>query len=113
MIGGLVGLAIVVTAAKRGFLVPKSKWDFESEDKWPAEWLGSLKIDLDDTKQGHKKMSMAMASASYVLLDVTLVARRVSPECKGLLKSVSLSFSNILGETGVSTAIQPDRKSVV
>ena len=48
LIGGLVGLAIVVTAAKRGFLVPKSKWDFESEDKWPAEWLGSLKIDLDE-----------------------------------------------------------------
>ena len=107
LIGGLVGLAIVVTAAKRGFLVPKSKWDFESEDKWPAEWLGSLKIDLDDNNQGHKKMGMAMAWAPYVLLAVTLVASRVSPEFKGLLKSVSLSFSNILGETGVSTAIQP------
>ena len=111
LIGGLVGLAVVVTAAKRGFLVPKSKWDFESEDKWPAEWLGSLKVDLDDThsnnKQDHKKMSMAMAWAPYVLLAVTLVASRVSPEFKGLLKSVSLSFSNILGETGVSTAIQP------
>ncbi|UPR36503.1 L-lactate permease [Vibrio cyclitrophicus] len=106
LIGGLVGLAIVVTAAKRGFLVPKSKWDFESEDKWPAEWLGSLKIDLDDNKD-HKKMSMAMAWAPYVLLAVTLVVSRVSPEFKGLLKSVSLSFSNILGETGVSTAIQP------
>ncbi|WP_250132324.1 L-lactate permease, partial [Vibrio crassostreae] len=107
LIGGLVGLAIVVTAAKRGFLVPKSKWDFESEDKWPAEWLGSLKVDLDDSSQNHKKMSMAMAWAPYVLLAVTLVASRVSPEFKGLLKSVSLSFSNILGETGVSTAIQP------
>ncbi|NAZ52602.1 L-lactate permease [Vibrio toranzoniae] len=111
LIGGLVGLAVVVTAAKRGFLVPKSKWDFESEDKWPAEWLGSLKVDVDDThssnKQDHKKMSMAMAWAPYVLLAVTLVASRVSPEFKGLLKSVSLSFSNILGETGVSTAIQP------
>lgn len=107
LIGGLVGLAIVVTAAKCGFLVPKSKWDFESEEKWPAEWLGSLKIDLDDNNQSHKKMSMAMAWAPYVLLAVTLVASRVSPEFKGLLKSVSLSFSNILGETGVSTAIQP------
>ncbi|GMM87767.1 L-lactate permease [Vibrio fortis] len=106
LIGGLVGLAIVVTAAKRGFLVPKSKWDFESEDKWPAEWLGSLKIDLDENK-GAQKMSMARAWAPYVLLAVTLVASRVSPEFKGFLKSVSLSFSNILGETGVSTAIQP------
>lgn len=106
LIGGLVGLAIVVTAAKRGFLVPKSKWDFESEDKWPAEWLGSLKINLDENKD-QQKMSMARAWAPYVLLAVTLVASRVSPEFKGFLKSVSLSFSNILGETGVSTAIQP------
>ncbi|MEZ8104812.1 MULTISPECIES: L-lactate permease [Vibrio] len=105
LIGGLIGLAIVVTAAKKGFLVPKSKWDFESEDKWPAEWLGSLKIDLNDDKT--KPMNIAVAWAPYVLLAVTLVASRVSPEFKGLLKSVSLSFSNILGETGISAAIQP------
>ncbi|TKF21632.1 L-lactate permease [Vibrio genomosp. F6] len=105
LIGGLIGLAIVVTAAKKGFLVPKTKWDFESEDKWPAEWLGSLKIDLNDDKT--KPMNIAVAWAPYVLLAVTLVASRVSPEFKGLLKSVSLSFSNILGETGISAAIQP------
>ncbi|MGF1843908.1 L-lactate permease [Vibrio clamense] len=105
LIGGLIGLAIVVTAAKKGFLVPKSKWDFESEDKWPVEWLGSLKIDLNDDKT--KPMNIAVAWAPYVLLAVTLVASRVSPEFKGLLKSVSLSFSNILGETGISAAIQP------
>lgn len=105
LIGGLIGLAIVVTAAKKGFLVPKSKWDFESEEKWPAEWLGSLKIDLNDDKT--KPMNIAVAWAPYVLLAVTLVASRVSPEFKGLLKSVSLSFSNILGETGISAAIQP------
>ncbi len=52
-------------------------------------------------------MSLTKAWASYVILAVTLVASRVSPEFKGLLKSVSLSFSNILGETGISTAIQP------
>ncbi|GAL17872.1 L-lactate permease [Vibrio maritimus] len=105
LIGGLVGLAIVVSAAKRGFLVPKSKWDFESEDKWPAEWLGSLKMDLKENSG--KPMSMAIAWLPYVLLAVILVASRVSSEFKGFLTSVSLSFSNILGETGISTAIQP------
>ncbi|WP_375750171.1 L-lactate permease [Vibrio sp. HN007] len=105
LIGGLVGLAVVVSAAKRGFLVPKTKWDFESEDKWPAEWLGSLKIDLND-KPG-KPMSLVTAWAPYVALALILVASRVSPEFKGMLKSVSLSFSNILGETGISTAVQP------
>ncbi|WP_234497005.1 L-lactate permease [Vibrio maritimus] len=105
LIGGLVGLAIVVSAAKRGFLVPKSKWDFESEEKWPAEWLGSLKMDLKE--HSGKPMSMAIAWLPYVLLAVILVASRVSSEFKGFLTSVSLSFSNILGETGISTAIQP------
>ncbi|MFM2666011.1 L-lactate permease [Vibrio mediterranei] len=105
LIGGLIGLAIVVSAAKKGFLVPKSKWDFESEDKWPTEWLGSLKMDLSESNG--KPMSMAVAWLPYVLLAVILVASRVSSEFKGFLTSVSLSFSNILGETGISTAIQP------
>ncbi|MGR5362483.1 L-lactate permease [Vibrio mediterranei] len=105
LIGGLVGLAIVVSAAKKGFLVPKSKWDFESEDKWPTEWLGSLKMDLSESNG--KPMSMAVAWLPYVLLAVILVASRVSSEFKGFLTSVSLSFGNILGETGISTAIQP------
>ncbi|MDA0108367.1 L-lactate permease [Vibrio sp. La 4.2.2] len=105
LIGGLVGLAIVVSAAKKGFLVPKSKWDFESEDKWPTEWLGSLKMDLSESNG--KPMSIAVAWLPYVLLAVILVASRVSSEFKGFLTSVSLSFSNILGETGISTAIQP------
>ncbi|USD67209.1 L-lactate permease [Vibrio sp. SCSIO 43136] len=107
LIGGLTGLAIVVTAAKKGFLLPKSQWDFESEDKWPSEWLGSLKIDLDSGNSNKRPMSMALAWTPYVLLAAILVASRVSPEFKGLLKQVSLTFSNILGETGVSTAIQP------
>ncbi|OLQ85487.1 lactate permease [Vibrio ponticus] len=105
LIGGLFGLAIVVSAAKKGFLVPKTKWDFESEDRWPAEWLGSLKIDLKDNQS--KPMSLVMAWAPYVLLAVVLVASRVSTEFKTMLTSVSVSFTNILGETGISTAIQP------
>lgn len=105
LIGGLVGLSIVVSAAKRGFLVPKTKWDFEDEKNWPSEWLGSLKINLDDAKS--KPMSMAMAWFPYVLLAIVLVASRVSADFKAMLREVSLSFSNILGEAGVSTAIQP------
>lgn len=105
LIGGLVGLSVVVSAAKRGFLVPKTTWDFEDEKKWPAEWLGSLKIELDDVKG--KPMAMALAWLPYVLLAVVLVASRVSADFKAMLTSVSLSFSNILGETGISTAIQP------
>lgn len=105
LIGGLISLALVVTAAKKGFLVPKSQWDFPEEKSWPAEWLGSLKIDIEEIKA--KPMGLALAWTPYVLLAVILVASRVSSEFKSLLAEVSLSFNNILAETGVSTAIQP------
>ncbi|GLS90452.1 L-lactate permease [Psychromonas marina] len=105
LIGGLVSLAIVVTAAKKGFLVPKTTWDFDSEDKWPKEWFGSLKMDLKTEQKS--KMGLTLAWTPYLLLAIVLVASRVSPEFKGFLKSFSLSFSNILGEVGVSSAIQP------
>ncbi|EJL6850778.1 L-lactate permease [Vibrio cholerae] len=105
LMGGLVGLAIVVTAAKKGVLVPKTQWDFRPENEWPAEWLGSLKMDLDDVKA--KPMSLALAWAPYVLLAVILVASRVSADFKALLLGIKVSFSNILGETGISTAIEP------
>ncbi|MCG6232434.1 L-lactate permease [Vibrio furnissii] len=104
-VGGLFGLTIVVTAAKKGFLVPKQNWDFRPESEWPAEWLGSLKMDLDDIKG--KPMGLALAWLPYVLLAVILVLSRVSADFKGLLLSVNLAFNNILGEVGVSASIAP------
>ncbi|MFT5675775.1 MAG: lactate permease [Paraglaciecola sp.] len=105
LIGGLVSLAIVVTAAKKGFLVPKKQWDFESENNWPKEWLGSLKMDLEVGKK--HAMSLTLAWTPYVLLAAILVTSRVSSDFKGFLKSISLSFSNILGEAGISASLQP------
>lgn len=93
LIGGLVGLALVVTAARAGFLVPKNSWDFAPENEWPAEWLGSLKLDLKEA-----------AGRPMALL---LVASRVSPAFKASLLSVSLAFTDLLGEKGVSASIEP------
>ncbi len=105
LMGGLVSLAVVVTAAKKGFLVPKTTWNFAPETEWPSEWLGSLKMNLDEMKA--KPMGLVLAWTPYVLLAAILVASRVSSEFKAMLLSVQLSFNNILGETGVSTSIDP------
>ncbi|MFM4932100.1 L-lactate permease [Aeromonas dhakensis] len=105
LIGGLVGLALVVTAARRGFLVPKNSWDFAPENEWPAEWLGSLKLDLKEA--AGRPMSLLLAWLPYVALALLLVASRVSPEFKASLLSVSLTFTDLLGEKGVSASIEP------
>ena len=105
LIGGLVSLAIVVPAARKGFLVPKSVFDFPEEKNWPKEWLGSLVISKEDLKK--KPISLALAWFPYLLLPILLVLSRTSDSFKGLLTSWSMAFSDILGEAGVSASIQP------
>jgi len=106
MIGAMVGLAIVVPAARKGFLLPKDTWDFPESNAWPDAWIGKLEIKLDDVT-GKVPMSTLMGWVPYVLLAVILVASRTIEPFKNALTSVALSWSNILGETGVSGAIQP------
>ncbi|WP_341663683.1 L-lactate permease [Vibrio sp.] len=105
LIGGLIGLAIVVSAAKQGFLVPRTTWDFEQESLWPKEWLGSLKIELNESEG--KPLNIWLAWLPYVLLAVVLVLSRVSSDFKMLLVNIQLSFSQILDQTDISASIQP------
>lgn len=105
LIGALVGMAIVVPAAKAGFLLPKDTWDFAPQEEWPKHWLGSLTPKPPSAEE--KKISMTMAWVPYLLVAGILVASRVSPELKGLLQSVSFGVKDILGETGISGAVQP------
>lgn len=105
IVGALVGLAIVVPAAKAGFLVPKTTWDFEPREEWPKGWLGM--IELKKPSADEKKISLVMAWIPYILVAGILVASRVSPQFKGLLTSVSFGVKNILGEAGVNGSVQP------
>lgn len=105
IVGALVGLSIVVPAAKKGFLIPKKSWDFQPRNEWPQGWLGN--IELKKPKADERKIPMALAWTPYILVAAILVASRVSPEFKSLLKSVSFGFKNILGETGINAAVQP------
>jgi lactate permease len=105
LLGGLVGLAIVTTAARFKFLVPKTNWDFAAAKDWPAEWIGTIEMKLDDLAA--RPMSAFRAWLPYILVGAILVISRVFPQVTGALKSVSIAFANILGETGVSASIEP------
>lgn len=85
MIGSLTGLAIVVAAAKRGFLLPKGEpWDFEEKSKWDPEWLGTVEI-KEIAKPGG--MSSTMAWAPYILVALFLLLTRVLPGVPTFLKT--------------------------
>lgn len=103
--GGLIGLAIVTTAAHFGFLVPKTTWDFADAKDWPSEWLGSVEMKLDQLTA--KPMSTLRAWLPYVLVGALLVISRVFPEVGAALKSVVLVFPDLLGEKGIKADFMP------
>ncbi len=103
--GGLIGLAIVTTAARKGFLLPRTTWDFAPAKDWPSEWLGSVEMKLDQLTA--KSMSSLRAWLPYVLVGLLLVISRVVPEVSAALKAVMVNFPDLLGETGVSANFMP------
>ncbi|MCS2609813.1 L-lactate permease [Halomonas dongshanensis] len=106
MIGAMVGLAIVVPAARKGFLLPKDTWDFPDTKSWPDEWIGNLSIKLDDVT-GKTAISTFKGWVPYVLLALFLVASRTIEPLRVALNSLSLRWSNILGEAGISGSVEP------
>jgi lactate permease len=106
LIGALVGLAIVVPLAKRGFLMPKKNWDFAPQAQWPSHWLGKISF-VQDNQQAKRSMSLSRAWLPYLLVAIILVLSRVSADFKAFLQSFSFGVNDILGEMGVSASVQP------
>lgn len=92
LVGGLTGLAIVVTAARKSFLIPKGEpWDFAPRETWDADWNGAIELHQADSSE--PTMSLFKAWLPYVFVAGLLVATRV-PELgvKSLLVSVQLTI---------------------
>ncbi len=106
LLGGLVGLVIVVTAARRGFLVPKSEeaWEFDRKEKWPADWTGS--VEVKDVVPDGAEMSMVKAWSPYVIVAILLVGTRLWDPLKDWLKSQTIGWENLLG-TDISAEVEP------
>jgi lactate permease len=106
LIGGLVGLGIVVPAARHGFLVPAQHWDFPSSDQWPDSWSGQA-MPQPAPAASQPMMSGRRAWLPYILLGLLLMLSRLNfLPLRSWLQSVTLTWSNILG-TEVTVTTQP------
>lgn len=93
IIGGLVGLAIVIPAAKRGFLLPEKSWDFEES--------------TGNTLNKSNPLPLWLAWVPYLLVAVFLVLTRLDVlPIKGWLRSVKVGYQQIIG-TEISTSFEP------
>ncbi|MDQ0155406.1 L-lactate permease [Robertmurraya andreesenii] len=106
MVGGLVGLAIVIFAAKKGFLMPKDEvWDFEEKSKWDPEWSG--KIEIKDIAHKSGSMSMGKAWIPYVLVGIFLILTRLkSLPFMEWSQAWTLKWENIF-DSGITSSFQP------
>lgn len=99
LVGAFIGLGIVVFAAKRGFLVPKTTWNFPEESAWPDLWRS--KIDTGTT--GESKMSLFKAWSPYFLIAIILVVTRIPAfGLKQLLSDLTLNINNVAGIEGLN-----------
>lgn len=112
LLGGLIGLAIVIPAARAGFLVPRGDqvWDFPPSDQWPSDWVGSTSVQAIADHGPQPRLFVAWLP--YLIVAVLLVITRqktlpgtgFSPQA--LCKSVCIPFKNILG-TDISQEVTP------
>jgi len=119
LVGSLIGLSIVVPAAKAGFLIPRETWDFPQKETWPQDWKGqnleqsekwgqpqSLTGGKDRKKGDSRRFSILRAWLRYVLIAVLLLITRLWLPLKNALASVSIKWTNIF-KTSISTSFQP------
>ena len=107
LLGSLVGLLLVVPAAKRKFLLSDEVWDFEPTESWDASWNGALDIKL---KEPTRKIPLWLAWLPYLLIAGLLVASRLpSLGIGAMLKAVAFPTDPSVTENvfGSSVTINP------
>jgi lactate permease len=113
MLGGMIGLGIVVTTARMGFLMPKEDeiWDFDEKSKWDAEWSGAMLDDPDNSTPSERPMSIVRAWSPYVFVAGLLILTRL-PEMnlEGILRNsnpfITWQWSQIFG-SDITASFQP------
>jgi lactate permease len=106
LFGGMVGLAIVTTAARKGFLMPPKErhWDFDKKENWDPEWIGKIEINV---AEGNNHMSLLKAWLPYVLVVLFLfVSRWKALPLADLVRSWELKASNLFA-TEITASFRP------
>ncbi|MEJ2238660.1 MAG: L-lactate permease, partial [Gemmatimonadales bacterium] len=106
LLGSAVGLAVVIFAARRGFLLPRDRWDFAEPTTWPADWSSnSSETPVESTVD--RPIRTSVAWAPYGILATLLVLSRLRQLPLGdYLRTFSINWPDILS-TGVGATTTP------
>ncbi|WP_037200354.1 L-lactate permease [Rhodopirellula baltica] len=114
LIGALVGLTLVTTAARRGWMMPKDGkvWTFADSSTWPQEWTGrESQANSEQDKLASPKPTKALTTwlawTPYLLVALLLLLTRLVAPVTEAIRSVAWNFESILGISSVSVRIEP------
>ncbi len=106
VVGALIGLFIVIAAARKGFLIPKETFDFPPENQWGEDWGKPLIIEEKETLG--TPMSMTKAWSPYILVAIILIITRLGFfGLDNILQAFIIEWQQILGQEGVNWDIKP------
>jgi len=105
LLGGLAGLAIVITAARHNFLTPKDEWHFEDKSRWLPDWSGTIEIRKEEI--ANRNVSMVSAWSPYFVVAALLVVTRLDVlPFKSFLQSMAIRVPNLFG-TNITINVAP------
>lgn len=103
VLGGMIGLILVVFAAKKGWFLPRDGgWDFPPRDDWDARWTGNLAF---EGMLPESRMSPLRAWMPYAIMTVVLFLSRMDTlPLKSWLLKFTLHSGKLFG-TDVNTTL--------
>ncbi len=105
LLGGLIGLGIVITAARRNFLTPKDEWHFEEKSRWLPEWSGTIEIKPEEI--ANRNIGMISAWSPYFVVAALLVVTRLdSLPFKSFMQGVALRIPELFN-THITINVAP------
>lgn len=85
LLGGLIGLMIVVPAARAGWFLPSDRFDFPPRAQWGEGWQGKLESEEADLGPGRRDIGLMTAWMPYVIVAGLLVLTRTIQPLKAWL----------------------------
>ena len=106
LLGALIGLTIVVTAARLKIFVPKDEFVFGDKSEWDDDWTGSVEIREEDLVDNN--IGFLRAWSPYLMVAGLLVITRMDflPFKEWLSTKALIEFPELF-DTAINVKVQP------
>ncbi|WP_405401927.1 L-lactate permease [Paracoccus sp. Ld10] len=107
LLGGLIGLMIVVPAARAGWFLPSDTFDFPPRAQWVEGWQGNIEPDQAELGPQDRRIGLLTAWMPYVIVAALLVLTRTIAPLKAWLTGpdTTLAMRDLFG-SGINATAQ-------